>query len=126
MNATSHPVPAETMLPNQKHSMKTRLQSHIQPRRQWRTLNVFVGGLLALGVFAPAARPNGTAYYLDPNGGATAGFDVGSGTYAQSTVQWNPSATGIGTLVAFPTASPYYQMSFGLSLIHISEPTRPY
>ena len=68
----------------------------------------------ALWLFlAPAALANGTAYYLDPNGGSTAGFGPGTGTYAESGVVWNPSSTGIGTLVAFPTGSPYYQLTFG-------------
>src|ERR1035441_6909916 len=100
-------------LPNQKLPMKNQNKIQIQPRRQWRTLNLFAGGLLALLFVAPAALANGTPYYLDPNGGATAGFDVGSGTYAQSSVQWILSATGSGTDVAFPTGTTYYQMTFG-------------
>ncbi len=72
-----------------------------------------VATLLALGDLAPAVWANGAPYYLDPNGGTTDGFDVGSGTYAQSSVQWNPNTNGIGTLVAFPSTSPYYQMTFG-------------
>src|ERR1017187_4468588 len=97
MNATEHPLPAEIQPQRTKNRMNTSTKIQIQPRRAWRTLAMLTATALALWRLAPAAWANGAAYYLDPNGGATAGFDVGSGTYAQSSVQWISSPTGSGT-----------------------------
>lgn len=93
--------------------MKTNPKFPMQSRRQPRRLPVFAGTLPALLCLARAAWANGAVYYLAPNGGATAGFDVASSDCNQNSVQWIASSSGIGTLVAFPTTSPHYQMTFG-------------
>src|ERR1700677_3170296 len=81
--------------------------------RPGRSFNVLAGAVLTALCFAQNAWANGTAYYLDPNGGTTAGLGAAGSAYLQSNAQWNPNANGIGTLVAVPGTSPYYQMTFG-------------
>ncbi|MCX6872324.1 MAG: hypothetical protein NTW21_00720 [Verrucomicrobia bacterium] len=76
--------------------------------------------ILALVLAQPAAyAANGTAYYFDVDGAATAGFDTPSGDYNATGAYWSTSAAGTGATAALPGST---QLTFGSGSIDFAGP----